>query len=133
MDTHTHTHTHSLSLSLSLALALSLSRFLAFSPTHSLAHAHARYLQEYTELGTAGGLYHYRDLLLRGKPDVILLMHGNICGDFPLQGQLLLSNTVSVDLACLRICLRDACACVSVCVCALCLCMRASSRDAHVP
>ncbi|EGD75451.1 hypothetical protein PTSG_06524 [Salpingoeca rosetta] len=44
-----------------------------------------RYLQEYTELGTAGGLYHYRDLILRGKPDVMLVMHGNLCCDFPLQ------------------------------------------------
>ena len=47
-----------------------------------------RYLQEYTALGTAGGLYHFRDQILAGQPDYFFLMNSDVCGDFPLKEML---------------------------------------------
>lgn len=47
-----------------------------------------RYLQEYTALGTAGGLYHFRDQILAGTPDYFFVMNADVCGDFPLQEML---------------------------------------------
>ncbi|XP_052721651.1 mannose-1-phosphate guanyltransferase alpha-A-like isoform X2 [Crassostrea angulata] len=47
-----------------------------------------RYLQEYTALGTAGGLYHFRDQILAGKPDSFFVMNSDVCGDFPLKEML---------------------------------------------
>lgn len=41
-----------------------------------------RYLQEFTRMGTAGGLYHFRDQIRRGNPDAFLLINGDVCGDF---------------------------------------------------
>lgn len=43
-----------------------------------------RYLQEYTALGTAGGIYHFRDQIRRGDPEAFFLINGDVCGDFPL-------------------------------------------------
>lgn len=43
-----------------------------------------RYLQEYAPLGTAGGIYHFRDQIKSGNPEAFILMHGDVCGDFPL-------------------------------------------------
>ncbi|GFO32392.1 mannose-1-phosphate guanyltransferase alpha [Plakobranchus ocellatus] len=43
-----------------------------------------RYLQEYTALGTAGGIYHFRDQILTGNPDMFFVMNADVCGDFPL-------------------------------------------------
>uniref|UniRef100_A0A2C9JK36 Uncharacterized protein n=1 Tax=Biomphalaria glabrata TaxID=6526 RepID=A0A2C9JK36_BIOGL len=43
-----------------------------------------RYLQEYTALGTAGGLYHFRDQILTGSPEMFFVMNADVCGDFPL-------------------------------------------------
>ncbi len=43
-----------------------------------------RYLQEYTALGTAGGIYHFRDQILTGKPEYFFVMNADVCGDFPL-------------------------------------------------
>ncbi|XP_053385632.1 mannose-1-phosphate guanyltransferase alpha-B-like isoform X3 [Mercenaria mercenaria] len=47
-----------------------------------------RYLQEYTALGTAGGIYHFRDQILAGNPDYFFLMNADVCGDFPLKEML---------------------------------------------
>ncbi|XP_062611541.1 mannose-1-phosphate guanyltransferase alpha-A-like isoform X2 [Saccostrea cucullata] len=47
-----------------------------------------RYLQEYTALGTAGGLYHFRDQILAGNPDSFFVMNSDVCGDFPLKEML---------------------------------------------
>ncbi|KAK3082846.1 hypothetical protein FSP39_006934 [Pinctada imbricata] len=47
-----------------------------------------RYLQEYTALGTAGGIYHFRDQILAGNPDVFFVMNSDVCGDFPLKEML---------------------------------------------
>lgn len=43
-----------------------------------------RYLQEYTALGTAGGIYHFRDQILTGNPESFFVMNADVCGDFPL-------------------------------------------------
>ncbi|KAL3853966.1 hypothetical protein ACJMK2_013267 [Sinanodonta woodiana] len=43
-----------------------------------------RYLQEYTSLGTAGGIYHFRDQILMGNPEYFFVMNSDVCGDFPL-------------------------------------------------
>ncbi|XP_014662486.1 PREDICTED: mannose-1-phosphate guanyltransferase alpha-A-like [Priapulus caudatus] len=43
-----------------------------------------RYLQEYTGLGTAGGIYHFRDQILAGNPEAFFVLNGDICGDLPL-------------------------------------------------
>ncbi|KAF5304665.1 hypothetical protein FQA39_LY09442 [Lamprigera yunnana] len=44
-----------------------------------------RYLQEFIALGTAGGLYHFRDQIRCGNPNAFFLMNGDVCADFPLQ------------------------------------------------
>ncbi|XP_005099945.1 mannose-1-phosphate guanyltransferase alpha-B isoform X2 [Aplysia californica] len=47
-----------------------------------------RYLQEYTALGTAGGIYHFRDQILTGNPEMFFVMNADVCGDFPLMEML---------------------------------------------
>jgi len=47
-----------------------------------------RYLQEYTRLGTAGGIYHFRDQIKAGNPSCFILINGDVCGDFPLHEML---------------------------------------------
>ncbi|XP_043257381.1 mannose-1-phosphate guanyltransferase alpha-A [Colletes gigas] len=44
-----------------------------------------RYLQEFTQLGTAGGMYHFRDQIRSGNPTYFFVMNGDVCADFPLQ------------------------------------------------
>ncbi|KAI5298747.1 dynamin-like GTPase mgm1, partial [Ascosphaera pollenicola] len=43
-----------------------------------------QYLREYTALGTAGGLYHFRDIILKGKPDRVFVINADVCCSFPL-------------------------------------------------
>lgn len=43
-----------------------------------------RYLQEFTALGTAGGMYHFRDQIRCGNPETFFVMNGDVCADFPL-------------------------------------------------
>lgn len=43
-----------------------------------------RYLQEYTSLGTAGGLFHFRDQIRSGNPEAFFVLNGDVCADFPL-------------------------------------------------
>ncbi|PLN81938.1 nucleotide-diphospho-sugar transferase [Aspergillus taichungensis] len=43
-----------------------------------------QYLREYTALGTAGGLYHFRDAILKGKPERIFVLNADVCCSFPL-------------------------------------------------
>jgi mannose-1-phosphate guanylyltransferase len=47
-----------------------------------------RYLREYQALGTAGGLYLFRDAILKGDPKTIIVMHADVCCSFPLQDML---------------------------------------------
>jgi len=56
------------------------------SPLYS--NVKIRYLQEYTRLGTAGGIYHFRDQIKAGNPSSFILINGDVCGDFPLQEML---------------------------------------------
>ncbi|XP_063068033.1 mannose-1-phosphate guanyltransferase alpha-B [Engraulis encrasicolus] len=43
-----------------------------------------RYLQEFAALGTAGGIYHFRDQILSGGPSAFFLMNADVCSAFPL-------------------------------------------------
>lgn len=44
-----------------------------------------RYLQEFTALGTAGGMYHFRDQICCGNPDAFFVLNGDVCADLPLE------------------------------------------------
>ncbi|XP_022111841.1 mannose-1-phosphate guanyltransferase alpha-A-like isoform X1 [Acanthaster planci] len=59
-----------------------LSRFLTTSQREF--NVNIRYLQEYTSLGTAGGLYHFRDQILSGQPRGFFVFNGDLCCKFPL-------------------------------------------------
>ncbi|KAJ3187831.1 Proteasome subunit alpha type-2 [Gaertneriomyces sp. JEL0708] len=43
-----------------------------------------RYLREYEALGTGGGLFHFRDQIVRGDPDHIFVLNADIASSFPL-------------------------------------------------
>ncbi|KAJ8870493.1 hypothetical protein PR048_029516 [Dryococelus australis] len=43
-----------------------------------------RYLQEFMALGTAGGIYHFRDQIRLGSPEAFFILNGDVCADFPL-------------------------------------------------
>jgi mannose-1-phosphate guanylyltransferase len=47
-----------------------------------------KYLREYQALGTAGGLYHFRDAILKGKPDNFFVLNADVCCSFPLNDML---------------------------------------------
>ncbi len=47
-----------------------------------------QYLREYQALGTAGGLYHFRDAILKGKPDRFFVLNADVCCSFPLSEML---------------------------------------------
>ncbi|KAI9308191.1 nucleotide-diphospho-sugar transferase [Cunninghamella echinulata] len=59
------------------------SRFLDDAATE-FPHLNIRYLREYQSLGTAGGIYHFRDEILRGNPQQFFVMHVDIACAFPL-------------------------------------------------
>ncbi|XP_015773701.1 PREDICTED: mannose-1-phosphate guanyltransferase alpha-B-like [Acropora digitifera] len=44
-----------------------------------------RYLQEFQPLGTAGGLYHFRDQISMGDPDSFVVLNADMMGDYPLR------------------------------------------------
>jgi len=44
-----------------------------------------RYLQEFQPLGTAGGLYHFRDQISMGNPEAFVVLNADIMGDYPLR------------------------------------------------
>lgn len=52
---------------------------------HNLYSINIRYLQEFTSLGTAGGMYHFRDQIRAGNPKAFFVLNGDVCADFPLQ------------------------------------------------
>lgn len=43
-----------------------------------------RYLREYQALGTAGGLFHFRDQILKGNPARFFVLNADVCCSFPL-------------------------------------------------
>ncbi|KAI9652010.1 MAG: Proteasome subunit alpha type-2 [Alyxoria varia] len=51
-------------------------------------HITVRYLREYQALGTAGGLYHFRDQILKGRPDRFFVLNADVCCSFPLNEML---------------------------------------------
>ncbi|KAI9893643.1 MAG: Proteasome subunit alpha type-2 [Vezdaea aestivalis] len=46
------------------------------------------YLREYQALGTAGGLYHFRDNILKGGPERFFVLNVDVCCSFPLNDML---------------------------------------------
>jgi mannose-1-phosphate guanylyltransferase len=44
-----------------------------------------RYLREYQSMGTAGGLFHFRDELKRGNPNNFFVLNSDIASSFPLE------------------------------------------------
>lgn len=59
-----------------------------------------RYLQEYSALGTAGGLYHFRDQIMTGGPEMFFVMNADVCGDFPLREMLEFHRTRPASAIC---------------------------------
>jgi NDP-sugar pyrophosphorylase family protein len=55
-------------------------------------HISIKYLREYQALGTAGGLYHFRDAILKGRPDKFFVLNADVCCSFPLNDMLKLFN-----------------------------------------
>jgi len=55
---------------------------------NSMFKVNIRYLQEFAPLGTAGGIYHFRDQIRAGNPDAFFVMNGDVCADFPLEEML---------------------------------------------
>ncbi|KAN0068357.1 GDP-mannose pyrophosphorylase [Elaphomyces granulatus] len=47
-------------------------------------HLRIQYLREYQALGTAGGLYHFRDAILKGNPERFFVLNADVCCSFPL-------------------------------------------------
>ncbi|KAL2105488.1 hypothetical protein VUR80DRAFT_8299 [Thermomyces stellatus] len=47
-----------------------------------------KYLREYEALGTAGGLYHFRDAILKGRPERLFVLNADVCCSFPLADML---------------------------------------------
>jgi len=47
-----------------------------------------QYLREYQALGTAGGLYHFRDAILKGNPERFFVLNADVCCSFPLNEML---------------------------------------------
>lgn len=47
-----------------------------------------QYLREYQALGTAGGLYHFRDAILKGNPERFFVLNADVCCSFPLEDML---------------------------------------------
>jgi mannose-1-phosphate guanylyltransferase len=46
------------------------------------------YLREYQALGTAGGLYHFRDNITSGSPKRFFVLNADVCCSFPLNDML---------------------------------------------
>ncbi|KAK9710775.1 hypothetical protein K7432_008220 [Basidiobolus ranarum] len=47
-------------------------------------HLKITYLREYQALGTAGGIYHFRDKILLGAPSNFFVLNADVCCSFPL-------------------------------------------------
>lgn len=45
-----------------------------------------RYLKEPKGLGSAGGLHAFRDTLLEDNPSYVVVINGDVCSSFPLEG-----------------------------------------------
>lgn len=58
------------------------------SVSNSFPQLSVKYLREYQALGTAGGLYHFRDVILKGRPDRFFVLNADVCCSFPLNDML---------------------------------------------
>jgi mannose-1-phosphate guanylyltransferase len=47
-----------------------------------------RYLQEYAMLGTAGSIYHFRDIILSGRPEAFFVIFSDVFCNYPLKEML---------------------------------------------
>lgn len=56
--------------------------------SHDFPQLSVKYLREYQALGTAGGLYHFRDAILKGKPERLFVLNSDVCCSFPLNEML---------------------------------------------
>ncbi|KAG9233018.1 putative mannose-1-phosphate guanyltransferase [Amylocarpus encephaloides] len=56
--------------------------------SHEFPHLKIVYLREYQALGTAGGLYHFRDAILKGRPERFFVLNADVCCSFPLNDML---------------------------------------------
>lgn len=56
-----------------------------------------RYLQEFTTLGTCGGIYHFRDIICRHNLEAFFLINGDVCGDFDLSAMLNFHRSIPND------------------------------------
>lgn len=56
-----------------------------------------QYLREYQALGTAGGLYHFRDAILKGRPERFFVMNADVCCSFPLNDMLKLYDSKDAE------------------------------------
>ncbi|KAL6046118.1 GMPP [Balamuthia mandrillaris] len=57
-----------------------------------------RYLQETTELGTAGGLHKFKEEILTGQPDAVFVLHCDIACSFPLKDMLAFHREKAAEL-----------------------------------
>lgn len=55
------------------------------------------YMKEYTAMGTAGGLYHFRDQILKGQPQRFFVLNADVCCSFPLGEMLRLMEEKDAD------------------------------------
>ncbi len=56
-----------------------------------------QYLREYQALGTAGGLYHFRDAILKGGPERFFVLNADVCCSFPLEQMLKLFESKDAE------------------------------------
>src|SRR5437764_7990198 len=52
-----------------------------------------RYLREYQSLGTAGGIYHFRDEIQRDRPEHVFVLNADVACAFPLTEMMKFHNT----------------------------------------
>jgi len=64
----------------------------------SYNNLNVRYLQEFAPLGTAGGLYHFRDQIRSGDPDAFFVLNGDVCAEFPLREMLKFHQNAEEDV-----------------------------------
>uniref|UniRef100_L2GK47 Mannose-1-phosphate guanyltransferase n=1 Tax=Colletotrichum fructicola (strain Nara gc5) TaxID=1213859 RepID=L2GK47_COLFN len=65
--------------------------------TNEFPNLSIKYLREYEALGTAGGLYHFRDAILKGRPERLFVLNADVCCSFPLHEMLQLFHDKSAE------------------------------------
>lgn len=75
-----------------------------------------KYLREYQALGTAGGLYHFRDTILRHHPEHIFVLNSDVCCSFPLNEMLRLAEEKDAEAVILGTRVPEEAACNFGCI-----------------